>query len=72
MQRIHGIQEKLINQSNTSDDILRLGFMFVSNDGELAMLGYYAKDHGEEKLYAGHFHRFVAYGLWIEEHVCKP
>ncbi|MBZ0291117.1 MAG: hypothetical protein K8L99_00995 [Anaerolineae bacterium] len=32
----------------------------------------YFRDHGDGKLYAGNFHRFPGYGLWIKKHGFRP
>jgi len=56
---------------NESEDLIEAEFMFVSHDGELAMFGYY-NNQGENKLYAGNFHQFVTYGLWVKENCYKP
>lgn len=42
----------------------------VYNDPNIAMLGCF--DHGENKLYVGNYHRFVAYGVWIIENGYRP
>ncbi len=55
------------------DAVLRAEFLFVSNDKELAHPGHYNNSHGASKIYIGNgFHRFVACGLWLENHAFKP
>lgn len=64
---------KLIDQSIKLENLLGAKFMFISNGRELAMPGdVHYKDHSKNKLYAGNFHRFIAYGLWIKENGYQP
>lgn len=49
-------------------------FIYISNDREIAHdLTHYDSSHGYDKLYIGNgFHRFVAYGMSIEEYGFRP
>ena len=71
LQRLDWIKHNIMKFPE-SEGMVEAEFMFVSNEGELAMRGYHMKDYGENKLYAGNFHQFVTYGLWIKENGYKP
>jgi len=53
---------------------IEANFIFISNDREIAHdKTHYDTTHGKDKLFIGNgFHRFVAYGISIEEFGFKP
>lgn len=58
----------------TDSQSFKANFIFISNDREVAHDStHYDTTHGKDKLFIGNgFHRFVAYGISIEEFGFKP
>ena len=54
---------------NPNSRSFEANFIFISNDREVAHdLTHYDTSHGKDMLFIGNgFHRFVAYGISIEE-----
>lgn len=61
---------RLINQLATSGNLLDFKIGRIFNNHALPAQNY--TDHGIGKLYAGNFHCFVAYGLWLKGNVYRP
>jgi hypothetical protein len=74
LDRFQRIRGELNSVVQVSGDLLKadysLGRVFVS--GYMAMPGNGYRDHGNDALYAGNFHRFVGYGLWVKEYSYRP
>jgi hypothetical protein len=73
LKELYRIRDELLVWFNRSGTRSEAGFNLgrIYDDFNLAMPGHY-RNHGENRLYVGNYHRFVAYGLWITEFGYQP
>ncbi len=75
LERLWRRSKELDKVFQSSGDFLRTDYSLgrVFNRRGLAVNSdLYYQDHGKNKLYAGNFHRFPGYGLWMKEHGYQP
>jgi hypothetical protein len=70
--KVHSLKAVIDREVQESGNLFPPDIMpFVSDVGDLAVHGHYAPQ-GSRSLYAGGYHRFAAYGLWVCENGFRP